>query len=345
MIRWLLERMLSSYRFRDEIEAMIRARSAHARFSDPRDVPLTPMPARYGRARSATAGDATGAIFITARFRTGSTLLWQLFNRLDGFAAFYEPLNERHGAGRRWDRIDETHRGVTDYRLNFDRAGDLSNLHHEAWAFDNLYMDEGDWDADLRDYIAALAAVPDVVPVLQFNRVDFRLRWLRAHFPAARIVHLYRCPREQWMSCLGREPVTRDMTPAAFEPHDKFYLLAWARDLARVYPFLHPSTHRTPYAIHYLIWRLSHAHGSRFGDISIAYEDLIADVAGVMAAVLDVCGYPQAPDALHALKPLLDPPGAGKWPGFAPDEWFAAIEADCDRLLQAAFQSTFSRFP
>jgi hypothetical protein len=341
MIRRLLERMLASYRFRDEIEAMIRARAAHARFSDPRDVPLTPLPARYGGAAPAPRGDGAGAIFITARFRTGSTFLWQLFNQLDGFAAFYEPLNERHGPGREWDHIDQTHRGVTDYRLNFDRVGDLGHLHREAWAFDNLYMDEGDWEPDLHDYIAALASVPDVVPVLQFNRVDFRLRWLRAYFPAARIVHLYRSPREQWMSCLGREPVTRDTTPAAFEAHDRFYLLAWARDLARVYPFLHPSVHRHPYAIHYMIWRLSHAHGIRFGDVSVAYEDLVGDVAGVMAGVLARCGYPQSPAALGRLAALSDPPAAEKWPSFAPESWFAEMEADCDRILQAAFSGLF----
>ena len=32
-----------------------------------------------------------------------------------------------------------------------------------------------------------------------------------------------------------------------------------------------------------------------------------------------------------------DPPALERWPGFAPDAWFAAIEADCDRQLDAAF--------
>jgi hypothetical protein len=34
-------------------------------------------------------------IFITARFRTGSTLLWNAFRHVRGCTSYYEPLNER----------------------------------------------------------------------------------------------------------------------------------------------------------------------------------------------------------------------------------------------------------
>jgi hypothetical protein len=56
-------------------------------------------------------------VFITARFRSGSTLLWNLFRNIDGITSYYEPFNER-----RWfdksahgDKIDTTHKGVNDY--------------------------------------------------------------------------------------------------------------------------------------------------------------------------------------------------------------------------------------
>jgi hypothetical protein len=32
-------------------------------------------------------------IFITARFRSGSTLLWNMFRRLRGYRAYYEPCH------------------------------------------------------------------------------------------------------------------------------------------------------------------------------------------------------------------------------------------------------------
>src|SRR5437868_4059285 len=34
-------------------------------------------------------------IFITGRFRSGSTLLWNIFRHTPGCTSYYEPLNER----------------------------------------------------------------------------------------------------------------------------------------------------------------------------------------------------------------------------------------------------------
>ena len=61
-------------------------------------------------------------------------------------------------------------------------------------------MDERSHDQRLFHYIDQLIRRAAGRPVLQFNRVDLRLPWLRAHFSDATIVHLYRHPREQWMS-------------------------------------------------------------------------------------------------------------------------------------------------
>ena len=44
--------------------------------------------------------------------------------------------------------------------------------------------------------------------VLQF-KIDFRLDWFKTHFPMATIVHLYRQPRNQWLSFLKK---TRDIS-------------------------------------------------------------------------------------------------------------------------------------
>jgi hypothetical protein len=59
----------------------------------------------------------TDIVFITARFRTGSTLLWNLFRNTEGITAYYEPLNERRWFDpfRRGERIDATHRNVAEY--------------------------------------------------------------------------------------------------------------------------------------------------------------------------------------------------------------------------------------
>ncbi len=339
MTGWLLDRLLGAWRFGEAVDSRIREHVAHARFSAAGDVPLAPVPPQWRvPARSGHQPPAgSGAIFITARFRTGSTFLWQLFNALPGFAAFYEPLNERHGDDRPWRASDPTHRGAGDYRAHYARVGDLRALHRMDWTYRNLYLDTGDRDAALEAYIGALCAVTELRPVLQFNRVDFRLRWLRQHFPGARLLHLYRSPREQWLSMIGKTPVNAQTSVAEFAAHDHFYLLPWARDLARVYPFLLPSRHQSPYALHYLIWRLSFAHGQHYADYSFSFEQLVADVASVMQDALAACGQRVTPTALAALAAFNDPPALERWPGFAPDAWFAAIEADCDRQLDAAF--------
>lgn len=68
--------------------------------------------------RACPPGDPRPApVFITARFRSGSTLLWNLFRHVPGCTAYYEPLNERRwfDPASRGDRVDKTHVGVEDY--------------------------------------------------------------------------------------------------------------------------------------------------------------------------------------------------------------------------------------
>jgi hypothetical protein len=61
---------------------------------------------------------ARNAVFVTARFRTGSTLLWNIFRHVPGVTAYYEPLNER-----RWF---DSHRSLLGF-LNL-RDYDLDQL-------------------------------------------------------------------------------------------------------------------------------------------------------------------------------------------------------------------------
>ena len=78
-------------------------------------------------ARPSQAGaDYSGTVFITARFRTGSTLLWNIFRHIDGCVSYYEPLNERRwfDSRARGNRIDSTHRGVDDYWREYEGLED-----------------------------------------------------------------------------------------------------------------------------------------------------------------------------------------------------------------------------
>jgi hypothetical protein len=123
--------------------------------------------------------------------------------------------------------------------------------------------------------------------VLQFNEVDFRLGWLRAQFPSAGILHVYRHPREQWLSSVRKAPVQQEsLTLEAFARHDGFYLTRWAKDLQYSFPFLdlRPSSH--PYRLFYQIWRLSYAFGALYADLSVSLEQIVAAPREAVARIM-----------------------------------------------------------
>lgn len=274
-------------------------------------------------------------VFVTARFRSGSTLLWNLFRHVPGCTAFYEPLNERRwfDPATRGSKVDATHLGVSDYWLEYDGLASLGRWYRDEWTSRRLFMNEDDEDADLAAYIGALVDAAPSRAVLQFNRVDLRLPWLRRCFPDAVILHLYRHPRDQWCSTLiDPARVPRSVSIDEFGAHDEYYLLAWARDLAYNFPFLDPRTATHPYELFYYLWRLSLTFGFAYADASFSFERLCDRPDEELPQVMRAAGIDEYPLAgLTALISRRTPDG--RWREYAPDEWFAAIEARCEDVL------------
>lgn len=279
-------------------------------------------------------------IFITARFRSGSTLLWNLFRRIPGCVSYYEPLNERKwfNPATRGDYIDNTHREVDVYWREYEGLEHLNDVWDDSWPEHSLYLPADAWQPNLKRYIELLCEHAVGRPVLQFNRVDLRVPWLRANFPNAKLIHLYRHPRDQWMSVLSRKdafPPSGQMKD--FWAADKFYTRPWAEDLKFQFPFLDERLVEHPYELHYYLWKLSYLYGKEYSHCSIRFEDLSLQPERTLFEMFEVCGIDAS--QIEPLLSVIQPPPFGKWKDYADDAWFKRYESRCEDTLAAFFET------
>ena len=272
----------------------------------------------------------TTPVFITARFRAGSTFLWNYFSDLPGITSFYEPLQENLPQHLiRQTPTQESHIGVHSYWDEYENISiDIKRLHSEEFGFRKLFLEEDDTYDELKCYISFLIhSTPGMIPVLQFNRVDFRLPWLRKNYPDAKIIHLYRCPRDQWYSMV-KGHLNMSVTDANLNTN--YDLLLWSVYLAQYFPFLTDSI-ESSYERHYYIWRLSKLMGERCADTSISFDDEILKSPELalqkIQSVIDINGHEDKflSSIARVQKNL--------WQSVRPVSWFEEIEKCCDKKL------------
>jgi hypothetical protein len=300
-----------------------------------------PVYSDLGRPESAASGfHDRDPVIITARFRSGSTLLWNIFRNVDSCTAYYEPFNERRwfDAASRGAHTDATHLGVSDYWREYDGLEALATYYSESWINRRLHMDSRCWNPEMKTYVALLIAAAPRRPVLQFNRIDFRLPWFRHNFPRAQVIHLYRHPRDQWVSTLvDPSAFPKDANPSQFAAHDHYYLLAWAQDLKYQFPFLDPRTVEHPYQLFYLIWKLSYLYGRTYADRSVSFEDLVRHPDLVLPPLLHAVGIRQY-DHRRVMACVVEQRSRG-WQDYAEDDWFKGHEIKCETLLCEFFRA------
>jgi len=339
----VIDRLLTSLTVREKLWLAARDLFTQASPANICKIPLAPLPEKYNRHEpTISPEEKKRPIFITARFRSGSTFLWQLFRAIPDTTSYYEPLNESRWFILNKDNhsIDQTHLGAVDYRAEYEGMHDLDALFSMDWHQRWLYMDERYYDPALYRYISELISRAKGQPVLQFNRMDFRLAWLKANFPDAVILHLYRNPREQWMSIIRKGShitLDRKISSAYEENLDSFYTLSWTRDLRHVFPFLEP-VGQHPYALHYYLWRLSYSFGQHYADYSICYEVLISNFESESSALFDFLGWHEV--NIESLTQLNRGKITYQSRNYAPESWYQEIESECDRNLDAFFQSS-----
>lgn len=270
-------------------------------------------------------------IFITARFRTGSTLLWNIFRQIPGVVAFYEPLHEQLPQLIECNPPPQpTHDFVDTYFNEYPPAAELAQHHRPEFGLCRLHLEAGKAYPQLKSYIQYLldSVGGDKTPVLQFNRVDFRLSWLRANFPQARLIHLYRAPRDQWLSAITGDPNYQDEDTES----DPYLQTTWARDLYQQFPFLAGPFIRHPYQQHYYLWKLSYLAGRRLADLSIAYEELLTASEDTLKRLLDLAGLDTSANLKRSRVVIVSKP-IDKWLRYRPENWFTSLEQDCETTL------------
>lgn len=279
-------------------------------------------------------------IMISARFRSGSTLLWNIFRRLPDCHAYYEPFNERRWFNPqvRGNKVDTTHREVDAYWTEYEGLEFLNDIFDDNWHRRDFYMSADAWNPSMQLYVDQLIQHAHGRPVLQFNRLDLRLPWARKTWPNARFIHLYRHPRDQWLSVLVRpEDCPKDANMAGLLGHDRFYTQLWADDLKHHFPFLDSARCEHPYQLHYYLWKLSYAYGRAYSHCSIGFEELTNCPERVLTELFTLCGV----DLKHVenILPIIQPPPFGKWRNYADDEWFLRHETHCENVMAEFFQT------
>lgn len=276
----------------------------------------------------------TSPIFVTGRFRAGTTLLWNVLRNARGTTAYYEPFNERRwfDPAKRGSRVDKTHRGVSSYWDEYDGLADLAPLFRSRWHERNLYMGADASDPAMEAYVRALITHAAARPVLQFNRIDFRLPWFRARFPDAFIVHLLRNPRDQWCSTLVDPSAFGSEAPTElFERFDHFYLRLWVDQLRAPFPCLASSDGAHPYRAFYLLWRLSQVFGLSYANLTITLEDLVGQPDEAIQTLLAATGL--ATSAVESAVRVVEPSPFGRWMEYASDQWFTRHEDAAEQAL------------
>lgn len=283
-------------------------------------------------------------IFITARFRTGSTMLWNLFRQLPEVCAYYEPLHDYLTSFLKIPvEVQKSHLFVKSYFDEYLNTPKAVSLHRTDFANYKLYLEGQDSYPELYAYIDALVeSVPAwQTPVLQFNRIDFRLAWIKKNFPDVGLLHLVRNPRDEWYSTL--EPFNNDIDKDI--DFDGYDLTTWARDLYKQFPFLATPQIESIYQRFYYLWKLSYLAGQRLSDLTVSYEDILSNPQKKVTELLYFADLYSDRNLDICLKIVESNPKRA-WKKDREDSWFDEMEQKCEIILdELGLNSDFALLP
>ncbi len=222
-------------------------------------------------------------VIITGDFSSGSTLLFTLFRQTKEYYCLYEPLHEKLLEYLIWRlRVEEHHFFLENYFSEYKGFRKIPKLFKPEWGNSNLYLSPTEDADDLYRYLTYLTGTAfgrAEKVMLKENRLPFRLGWIRAKFPHAKIVHVYREKQSQWNSIVrrvqayhGREDVGQQSVNFT-----GFNVARWCDDIKHVYPELDAKNFENGYDRFCKLWELSYAENKHYSDISVDYWVLTHD--------------------------------------------------------------------
>jgi hypothetical protein len=253
-------------------------------------------------------------VFVTGDYCSGSTLVSTLFRKSGQYYCLYEPLHERLPEFLIWrpdpDPYDHHFFMKDNYRemAGFDR---IAELHSSKWGSSNLYLAlEAEADDLYRYMLYLIGSSFGRFSRVMFkeNCIAFRLGWIRARFPTARIVHIYRDPESQWKSNVRRvqEFLDREDVGQNRVTYNGFNVATFCEDLKSTFPELAAENFSSGYDRFHKLWELSYRENQKHADISVNYWDVTHDFEPTWTRVWTCIDAP--PIDIGTLKQYVVPP-------------------------------------
>ncbi len=236
-------------------------------------------------------------VFLSGDFSSGTTVLFTLFRTTGDFYCLYEPLHEKLPEYLVYPlRPDEHHLFVEPYFKEYRRFREIPRLFKPEWAVNRLHLRPDEDAPDLERYLRYLVETASTRRdrvMLKDNRFTFRLGWLKARFPEAKIVHIYRDKEKQWASIVrrGQEWLGREDIGQGSVDFAGFVVAEWCEDLKATYPELEASRSTSGFERYSKLWDLSFAEHRRHADVSVDLSALIHDFEATCAQIGDAIGY------------------------------------------------------
>jgi len=289
-------------------------------------IAAAPVARPAGPSTSAPREGAPAPLLLVGRFRSGTTFFANLLRQDPSHTVFLEPLHDQLAelVEGSYPTGDFGHVGVDDYWREYRALPTgLLRARWRAWfGQERLVLGRGDVAPELEAWIDALVDHAPGRAVLKLVRADFRTAWLRARYPEATIVQLWRPVREVWTSSVSRSPA----------PHQGF-LGCSDRQLAA----LGLPAHAEDYELFYALSLLSASSVMRHADACWHHADAVADLAGWSGRNLVEPGLVEAVPSV----PLSGERGAL----LHPDRWFDEREAAVRDALAAAVPAVVAADP